>query len=88
LIFSGGYSKRLPHYAVVGKLFTSLPYSDDFGRLWTMFELKLATFCCVASAVKEQSESQGVIMVTCADDIILFNSNFVHDTGNSYISSI
>jgi hypothetical protein len=48
-----------------------------------MFELKLATFCCVASAAKQKSELQGLIMVTCADDIILFNSQFVHDTSTS-----
>lgn len=76
IIHSGGFSKRLPNHACLGKIFAPLPVGKGnvffFGFVdckdVTMFELKLSTFAFIPQQV-----DGGVVMITCADDIVVFD---------------
>ena len=65
LLHAGGYSKRLPHVSVLGKIFTSMPIESN----WSMLELKLVMFGALPSRM-----IAGGVFVACADDIEVFDS--------------
>ncbi|XP_005385298.1 PREDICTED: fucose-1-phosphate guanylyltransferase [Chinchilla lanigera] len=64
LIHSGGYSQRLPNASALGKIFTALPFGNP---IYQMLELKLAMY------IDFPSHMNPGIVVTCADDIELYN---------------
>ncbi|XP_042537417.1 fucose-1-phosphate guanylyltransferase [Dipodomys spectabilis] len=64
LIHSGGYSQRLPNASALGKIFTALPLGNP---IYQMLELKLAMY------IDFPSHMNPGILVTCADDIELYN---------------
>ncbi|XP_021568648.1 fucose-1-phosphate guanylyltransferase, partial [Carlito syrichta] len=64
LIHSGGYSQRLPNASALGKIFTALPLGNP---TYQMLELKLAMY------IDFPSHMNPGILVTCADDIELYD---------------
>jgi galactokinase/mevalonate kinase-like predicted kinase len=74
LIHCGGFSKRLPHHSTLGKVFAPLPFQVE-GSMWSMLEMKLAMFVSVGTGF--QNLNSGGIMVTCADDICIYDNDFV-----------
>ncbi|XP_044055821.1 fucose-1-phosphate guanylyltransferase [Siniperca chuatsi] len=64
LIHAGGLSQRLPSASALGKIFTAMPLGDP---LYQMLELKLAMYVDFPSQMKPG------VLVTCADDIELYN---------------
>ncbi len=69
LIHSGGYSQRLPHYSIVGKLFSSLPISfgDNKDKFWSSLDVKLALLSPLASKMKSG------VWITASDDIVIYS---------------
>ncbi|XP_054163339.1 fucose-1-phosphate guanylyltransferase-like [Oppia nitens] len=69
LIHSGGYSQRLPHYSILGKLFSNLPIelNSDDNKYWTALDVKLALLAPFATLM-----STGV-WITASDDIVIYS---------------
>ena len=68
LIHSGGYSQRLPHYSVLGKLFSNLPIDLNSGnKYWTALDVKLSLLSPMASLMLSG------VWVTASDDIVIYS---------------
>ncbi|RIA79936.1 L-fucokinase [Glomus cerebriforme] len=73
LIHSGGYSTRLPHVSVLGKLFMKIPIGNDSRREqnWMeLFDLKLIIYIELIKYLKK-----GTVFLTSSDTIELMSFN-------------
>ncbi|CAB4386812.1 unnamed protein product [Rhizophagus irregularis] len=73
LIHAGGYSTRLPHVSILGKLFMKVPISSDSTRErdWVeLFDLKLIIYIELIKHLKK-----GTVFLTSSDTIELMSIN-------------
>ena len=70
LLHAGGYSQRLPHVSVIGKIFMALPFGNP---MYQMLEMLLVMY------VDFPAKMNAGVFVTASDIIFLFDTN-----GNSF----
>ncbi|XP_065324739.1 fucose-1-phosphate guanylyltransferase-like isoform X1 [Gordionus sp. m RMFG-2023] len=80
MIHSGGYSQRLPHYSLIGKIFMPLTienYEHDSHKnyQYDLLDFKLAIFIPLIPFMFSNLSNKGGIMITCADDIQVYQLN-------------
>ena len=67
VIHSGGYSKRVPQYSILGKLFTPIPRVLPDGRSSTLFDEIIISMSSITTKIKE-----GMVIIT-SSLLLLFN---------------
>ena len=67
VIHSGGYSKRVPQYSILGKLFTPIPRILPDGRSSTLFDEIIISMSSITTKIKE-----GMVIIT-SSLLLLFN---------------
>lgn len=67
VIHSGGDSKRVPQYSVIGKLFSPVPHELPDGRASTLFDEFMVVMAGVPSRIREG------MLVLSGDVLLLFN---------------
>ena len=67
VIHSGGYSKRVPQYSILGKLFTPIPRVLPDGRSSTLFDEIIISMSSITTKIKE-----GMVIIS-SNLLLLFN---------------
>ncbi len=67
VIHSGGYSKRIPQYSILGKLFTPIPRVLPDGRSSTLFDEIIISMSSITTKIKE-----GMVIIS-SNLLLLFN---------------
>ena len=67
VIHSGGYSKRVPLYSTLGKLFTPIPRVLPDGRSSTLFDEIIISMSSITTKIKE-----GMVIIS-SNLLLLFN---------------
>lgn len=76
VIHSGGYSKRVPQYSALGKLFSPVPRLLPNGQLSTLFDEFLISMSGMPARIRE-----GMLLLS-GDVLLLFNPLLIDYSGN------
>ena len=68
VIHSGGHSKRVPQYSILGKLFTPIPRILPDGRSYSLFDEIIISMSSITTKIKE-----GMIIISSSLLLLLIH---------------